>query len=355
MSLERRSLVALVCVCAQLLLTAQTAYSLPRSLEVRIYKRSLSFPVDMASIQGSETMFFTEKHSGKIRVLVGRKLLRRACADLDVNSSGERGALGIALDPRFRTNRFLYVYYTNRSPLQNRVTRFTVRRNRCRRPRHIIRLPSPSTIHQGGQLDFMHGKLFVTVGDGGNAANAQSLNTRLGKVLRYNRDGSVPRNNPFSRPRRRSAIWSYGHRNPFGLDRRPGTARLYSSENGPHCDDELNLIVRGRNYGWGGGYRCGTAGVGRNPKPPLFRWSRPVAPTDVTWYEGRLRRLSGSLFVGDFNNAVLHRFIFNRRGTRVRTHRRAHRTCCQISDVMEGPRGYLYFSTIQDIRRIVRR
>jgi glucose/arabinose dehydrogenase len=118
------------------------------------------------------------------------------------------GCVGIALDPRFRTNRFLYVYYTNRSPLQNRVTRFTVRKNRCRRPRHIIRLPSPSTIHQGGQLDFMHGKLFVTVGDGGNAANAQSLNTRLGKVLRYNRDGSIPRNNPFSRPRRRSAIWS---------------------------------------------------------------------------------------------------------------------------------------------------
>jgi glucose/arabinose dehydrogenase len=139
------------------------------------------------------------------------------------------------------------------------------------------------------------------------------------------------------------------------LDHRPGTARLYSSENGPHCDDELNLIVRGRNYGWGGGYRCGTAGVGPNPKPPLFRWSRTVAPTDVTWYRGRLNKLSGSLFVGDFNNAVLHRFIFNRRGTRVRIHRRALRTCCQISDVMEGPRGYLYFSTIQDIRRIVRR
>jgi glucose/arabinose dehydrogenase len=355
MSSEKRALVALLCVCSQILLAAQTASSLPRGHEARIYKRDLNFPVDMAWIKGTETIFFTEKASGKIRVLTGRRLLARACADLDVNSSGERGTLGIVLDPRFRSNRFLYVYYTNRSPLQNRVTRFEVRRNRCRRPRHIIHIPSPSTIHQGGQLEFMHGKLFVTVGDGGNAGNAQSLDTRLGKILRYNRNGSIPRGNPFSRPGHRSPIWSYGHRNPFGLDRRPGTSKLYSSENGPHCDDEINLIVKGRNYGWGDGYTCGTAGVGSNPKPPLFRWSNPVAPTDVTWYEGELRALSGSLYVGDFNNHRLHRFIFNRRGTRVRRHRAVYQSCCQISDVMEGPGGYLYFSTLATIRRIVRR
>jgi glucose/arabinose dehydrogenase len=354
MSSKKRVLVAMVCVCGQVLLAVHPASPLPDGLVVRKYKRNLNFPVDMAWIKGTETIFFTEKASGKIRVLVGRRLLTRPCADLDVNSSGERGALGIVLDPRFRSNHFLYVYYTNRSPLQNRVTRFTVTRNRCRGPRHIIRIPSPSTIHQGGQLDFMQGKLFVTVGDGGNASNAQSLNTRLGKILRYNRDGSIPRNNPFSRPGDRSAIWSYGHRNPFGLDHRPGTSKLYSSENGPHCDDEINLVAKGRNYGWGHGYRCGTAGVGANPKPPLFRWSNPVAPTDVTWYSGKLRKLSGSLFVGDFNAHRLHRFTFNRRGTRILRHRRTYQSCCQISDVMEGPLGYLYFSTIQTIRRIVR-
>src|SRR5919106_6380702 len=110
MSSGKRLLVALVCVCGQILLETQTASSLPRRLEVRNYRGNLNFPVDMAWVEGTKTVFFTEKATGKIRVLVGRKLLRRACADLGVNSSGERGALGIVLDPSFRTNRFLYVY-----------------------------------------------------------------------------------------------------------------------------------------------------------------------------------------------------------------------------------------------------
>lgn len=332
------------------------AQALPRNLGLRTYEGNLNFPVDMAWERHSKRIFFTEKFTGKIRVVIDGELRRRACADLDVNTAGERGALGLALHPRFRRTHFLYVYYTNRAPLENRVTRFRVIHNRCRRPRHIIRgIPSPTTVHQGGQLEFMNGKLFVSVGDGGNAANAQSLDTRLGKILRYRANGSIPRGNPFSTRSRRSPIWTYGHRNPFGLDHRPGGTKLYSSENGPECDDELNRIIKGRNYGWGPGYRCGTRGVGRRPMRPLFRWSNTVAPTDITWYEGRIRSLSGSLYVGDFNNHHLHRFLFNRRGTRIRGHRTLLRSPRQISSTTKGPGGDLYFSTMIAIKRIVRR
>ena len=342
-----------VAAVVPILLALVPAAALNRNLEVRTYKRDLNFPVDIAWERDTDRIFFTEKATGKIRVLEGKRLLHTACVRLSVNASGERGTLGIALDPQFDENHYLYVYYTNASPLENRVTRFKVVDNRCINPHHIIRgIPSPSTIHQGGQLEFVNGKLFVSVGDGGDPTNAQLLDNRLGKILRYNPDGSIPKGNPFSKEGDRNPVWSYGHRNPFGLTHEPGTTRLFETENGPACDDEVNRIKKGRNYGWGDGYRCGTAGVGPNPKSPLWRWTPTIAPTDAWWYDGSLRRLSGSLYVGDFNTRWLHRFKLNAKGTRVRSHRRIFHASRQITDVAEGPGNLLYFATMIAIKQI---
>jgi glucose/arabinose dehydrogenase len=163
-----------------------------------------------------------------------------------------------------------------------------------------------SGYHNGGQLFFLGGKLFVTVGEAHDPANAQRLSTRLGKVLRYNPDGSIPADNPVLGGHR-TAIWSYGHRNGFGLTAKPHTKLLYETENGPNCDDELNRIMRGRNYGWGNGYVCGTNGVGPNPVAPLKRWTPTIAPTDPWWYTGRITRMRGSIYMGDYNTGSLRR------------------------------------------------
>lgn len=347
-----------VCVMAAATICSSlsVAQALPRHLEAKGYKFDLRLPVDLAWVPGTDKLFFTEKATGKIRVLDGRRLLRRPCANLDVNSSGERGALGITLHPDFKHNRFLYVYYTNASPLQNRVTRFTVGANRCRRPKHIVKgIPSPSTIHQGGQLEFMKGNLFVSVGDGGNASKAQDLQTRLGKILRYKPNGTIPRSNPFFQPGNRSPVWSYGHRNPFGLTHKPRTRVLIETENGPQCDDEVNRIQKGRNYGWGAGYQCGTAGVGSNPKRPLHRWTPPIAPTDPAWYIGPLNSLSGALYVGDFNKGKLRRIDFGPGVRRVRKARSILESSRRITDVAKGPDGCLYLATLSTIQRIQRK
>jgi len=95
--------------------------------------------------------------------------------------------------------------------------------------------------------------------------------------------------------------------------------------------------------------------VGRRPKAPLFRWSNRVAPTDVTWYVGRIRSLSGSLYVGDFNRHNLHRFLLNRSGTRIRGHRILMHSPRAISSTSKGPKDDLYFTTTVAIKRIVRR
>ncbi|HYY45288.1 MAG TPA: PQQ-dependent sugar dehydrogenase [Actinomycetota bacterium] len=350
----RRFLPATVIAAGLVALTPGAAASLPSGTGVQVYKSGLHFPVDMAWVHGTNKLFFTEKNSGKIRVLAGRALLARPCATLPVNAAGERGLLGIALDPRFKTNYRLYVYYTNASPLENRVRRFVVRDNLCIQGRNIITgiLASSTGYHNGGQLEFVNGKLFVSTGEAHEASAAQDTSNRLGKVLRYNPDGTVPAGNPFGRY---NPVWSYGHRNPFGLAHKPGTSKLYETENGPQCDDEVNLIARGGNYGWGAAYRCGTAGVGANPRPPLMRWTPPIVPTDAAWYNGGLTAMTGSLYFGDFQTGRLHRLDLSASGDRITRHRIALDASAGIVDVSMGPGGWLYFSTPKAIFRIARR
>lgn len=319
------------------------------------YHGGLHFPIDMAWVPGTKRIFFTEKNTGKIRVMVRGHLLKRPCVDLKVNSLGERGALGIILRAHWYRHHQLYVYFTHATPLENRVTRFTVKHNRCTHRRPILRHISASSsgYHNGGQLVFARGKLFVTTGEAHDAGNAQSLSTRLGKVLRLRPGGRVPKSNPFSRPGDPSPVWTYGHRNPFGLAKKPGTQLLIESENGPDCDDELNRIGEGRNYGWGNAYQCGTAGVGSNPKGPLVRWTPTIVPTDVWWYRGALRSLSGSVYMGDFSSGALHRFNLDSTGRHVLSRRVILHASGGIVDVSKGPRGLLYFLTPTAIYRLV--
>lgn len=338
-------------VSALVLMAAPSAPALPNGTTVQTYERNVSAPVDMAWVRGTRRIFFTEKNTGRVRVMKGRRLLKRPCVNLDVASQGERGALGIALHPRFKKNHFLYVYYTNASPLVNRVTRFKVRKNRCRNPKLIVSGISAdsSGYHNGGQIEFAGGKLYVATGEAHDPAAAQNRNNKLGKILRLNPNGSIPSGNPFN-----NEVWSYGHRNPFGLAHKPGTRKVYQTENGPNCDDEMNIIKKGRNYGWGTGYRCGTSGVGDNPKPPEVRWSDVIVPTDLGWYSGKLKAIRG-LLGGDYGRGRIHRFTMNKRGTKVRKDQIIYNGGSAITDVAEGPGRWLYFLTQNAIKRVVKR
>ena len=347
--MSRRVSVAVALVLLALLMPAPGG-ALPSGTKVETYKGSLNFPIDMAWVKGTRKIFFTEK-SGAIRVMIGRQLLTRPCVTLDVDSSGEAGALGLVLHPRHKDNHKLYVFYTNASPRESRVSSFVVDNNLCTQKDDIVTgLNATSGYHIGGQLEFVRGKLFVSVGEDHEPAAAQATNNRLGKILRYNANGSIPNDNPFGAT---NPIWSYGHRNPFGLAHKPGTGKIYSSENGPSCDDELNYIRRGRNYGWGANYQCGTAGVGNNPKAPIRRWSNIIVPTDPTWYKGRLRALNG-LIMGDYGTGRLHRFVLNDTDSRVRTDKIVYDGPDGIVDVSKGPGGWLYLLTNNAIKRIVR-
>ena len=334
----------------------ETCGSLSTQVDAQLYKGGLDFPVDLAWVEDSDTLFFTEKATGKIRVMHGRKLVAQPCATVQAASQGEQGTLGIELDPGFEQNGYLYVYYTHAEPLENRVTRFTVAGDRCTKPEDIITgIPAlDSTLHVGGQLEIVHDKLFVAVGDGySDPSSAQDTSSPLGKVNRYNLDGSIPPDNPFSGDGDPAPAWSYGHRNPFGLAYSEESGRLYASENGPDCDDELNLIEEGANYGWGEGYECGDSGVGADARPPLVSWTPPIVPTDPWFYDGVTEELSGYLYMGDFGSGLLHRFVMNDDGTRVLRDEIVYDSPSQIVDVTEGPGELLYIATPAEIYRLV--
>lgn len=201
---------------------------------------------------------FVAEQAGRLRVIKNGALLPTPFVQLSVNSSGERGLIGIALDPDFETNNYIYLYYTvPSSPIHNRISRFTANGDVVLAGSETIILEldnlSGATNHNGGAMKFgPDGKLYVAVGENANPNRAQNLDTYHGKLLRINADGSVPSDNPFSGgSQQRQRVWSYGLRNPFTFDIEPGTGKIFVNDVGQSTWEEINDATNsGLNFGW---------------------------------------------------------------------------------------------------------
>ena len=195
---------------------------------------------------------------GQLRVIKNGALLATPFVSLTVDSTGERGLLGIAFDPNFSTNQFIYLYYTvTAAPIHNRISRFTANGDVAAVGSETVILDldtlSGATNHNGGAIHFgPDGKLYVGVGENANAANAQTLSNRLGKLLRINADGSIPSDNPFfnTATGANRAIWALGLRNPYTFAFQPGTGRMFINDVGQSAWEEINDGLAGSNYGW---------------------------------------------------------------------------------------------------------
>lgn len=201
---------------------------------------------------------FVCQQNGQLRVIKNGVLLATPFLSVSVDTTGERGLLGVAFDPDFANNGFVYIYYTvATSPRHNRVSRFkanvdVTEANSETLIFHLDDLTS-ATIHNGGAMHFgSDGKLYIAVGDNALGANAQSLDSLSGKILRINADGSIPADNPFFTTALgdRRAVWALGLRNPFTFDIRPGTSHLFINDVGEDSWEEINDGAAGANYGW---------------------------------------------------------------------------------------------------------
>lgn len=246
-----------------LLLTIQSAaYAsllLPSGFTETTIAPSLSYPTDMEF--APDGRIFVTNLGGYVHIIKNGVKLGTPFLHVDVSGGGERGLESVLLDPGFASNGYVYIYYTAPSPtVHNRISRFQADPANpdvvlANSETVLLDLDdlSSSQLHNGGSMAFgPDGKLYVTTGENANSANAQSLTTLLGKVLRLNKDGTIPTDNPFynTTTGRNRAIWALGFRNPFKLHFQPGTGRMFIHDVGSYLYEEINQGIAGGNYGW---------------------------------------------------------------------------------------------------------
>ncbi|WP_280151200.1 PQQ-dependent sugar dehydrogenase [Piscinibacter sp. XHJ-5] len=213
-----------------------------------------------AFAQAPDGRLFVAQQTGALRIIKNGALLGTPFVSLAVDSSGERGLIGVALDPGFASNGRVYVHYTTtQNGTHNRISRFTASGDVAAAGSEVVLVDLPllssATNHNGGAMHFgMDGKLYVGVGDNANSAKAQNLADPFGKLLRFNADGSIPSDNPFygTQTGLARAVWAYGLRNPFTFAVQPGTGRIHVNDVGQNTWEEINLGSPGANYGWPG-------------------------------------------------------------------------------------------------------
>jgi glucose/arabinose dehydrogenase len=260
-------------------------------------------------------LFFTEKNTGEIKVMTSQhqKILEKPFATVnDLYAHWEQGMLGLAIDPEFDSNHYVYLYYTALVDTQNsdggkvinRVVRFTDSNNTGTDMRIIMdNIPASRGYHSGGAMAFgPDGKLYITVGDATEHIFAQDPSIVIGKVLRINKDGTIPQDNPYPN----SAVYTMGHRNMYGIAfDDDGTGLI--TENGDVRYDEINLITKGGNYGFPTSQPANLPPERANDSSvkPLRSYWDTIAPTQMIYYEGdAVPELKGMFLFGSFTGDI---------------------------------------------------
>ena len=247
-----------MCLAFVVSATHASAATLTSGFQESFVATGLASPTAMAI--APDGRIFICQQGGRLRVVKNGTLLATPFLTLTVDSSGERGLLGVAFDPAFATNGYVYVYYTvPGTPAHNRLSRFTAQGDVAVAGSELRLLElnalSSATNHNGGAIHFRpapDGKLYIAVGDNGNSANSQTLGNLLGKILRVNSNGSIPSDNPFYTTAAgvNRAIWARGVRNPFTFAFQPLSGRMFINDVGENRWEEVNEGISGANYGW---------------------------------------------------------------------------------------------------------
>jgi glucose/arabinose dehydrogenase len=309
---------------------------------VEVVATNLQIPWSLAFAPDGR-LFVTER-PGRVRIFTSTVAASEVALTLDdVFAQGEAGALGVALDPDFASNRLVYVYYTAQAGggAVNRVVRYREVAGRLGERAVLVDNIPASSIHDGGRIRFgPDGLLYVTTGDAANTSRAQDLASVAGKILRINRDGTSPRENPFSSP-----IYSYGHRNPQGFDWHPATGDLWASEHGNSGNDEINVIDGGVNYGWP---RIEGSQTMPEMRAPISFYSPSVAPSGASFYRGsRFPGFANNLFVATLRGVHILRLRIDSSSPRRLAGQEPllNDRYGRIRDVVTGPDGLIYFCT----------
>jgi len=296
-------------------------------------------------------MIFTER-PGRVRVYENGKLRPQPLFTVpDVEPKGESGLMSIALHPQFASNHLLYLSYAyNTNGQQVRVVRYRETSNGLVDRTVIIENIPAAQFHAGCRLRFgPDGKLYITTGDATERELAQRLDSLAGKTLRLSDDGTVPNDNPFvGQGNARPEIWTYGNRNGQGIDFQPGTNLLFETEHGPSGfdgpggGDEVNILERGKNYGWPVIHHRATH---EGMESPLLEYTPACAPASGMFYRGSaFSQFKSNFFFGCLVGTRIIRVVLDGRHV-ISQENLLEKKYGRIRDIAEGPDGLIYFST----------
>lgn len=283
-----------------------------------------------------------------------------------VFASGQGGLLDVRLDPDFATNRTLYFTYAEPGEGGASTALASARFAETRLDNVKVLFRQEPKMSGGNHFGSRvviggDGKLWLGLGERFRFDPAQDLSNHLGKVIRLEKDGRVPADNPFAgRNDARPEIWSYGHRNIQGMAVHPATGVVWLNEHGARGGDEINIPEKGKNYGWpviayGKHYSGEKIGIGTEApgmEQPLFYWDPSIAPSGMAFYAGdKFPAWKGNLFIGSLKFNAAYRLVLD--GTQVVRQEKID-LGDNIRDIREGPDGFLYLATSSGNGRILR-
>jgi glucose/arabinose dehydrogenase len=320
---------------------------------------ALAFPAAFTVTPGGSHILYGERFTGRIRRLnLATGTITPFFKVPNVAAAGEQGLLGLALHPSYPNNTRVWAFVTR--TVSGRATNQLLRIRADGTGFTVLRSFPTGERHNGGRIMFgPDGKLYVVVGENGSPSLAQNLASLAGKVLRLNADGTVPSDNP----RAGSPIIAYGIRNSFGFTFDPKTARLWETENGPTCNDEVNLVARLtlENFGWGPSQTCSspppaprnTNQDGPSPVLPKLFFATPPALTGAAFCRQCGLSSDGRLFFGDFNTGKIRRATLTSARTAIASQAPFYDhpdAVLSLETPVDG--GPIYFSTTTNIFRL---
>jgi glucose/arabinose dehydrogenase len=322
----------------------------PGSVTIKdsVIVQCLSYPWEI--LWGPDNFIWMTERGGKIsRVNPATGTISLLHTITEVVSNGEGGLLGMVLHPDFTTTPHVFVAYNyNSGGYKEKIVRYTYTGSSLTSPVTIIENIAASSIHNGCRLLISPDlKLFISTGDASNQSLPQNVSSANGKVLRLNLDGSIPADNPIAG----NPYWSFGHRNPQGLVLANNI--LYSSEHGPSSDDEINIIEKGRNYGWPNVPGFCDAGFeqtfcsANNVREPLKAWTPTVAVCGLDYYNNDLiPQWKNSLLMVVLKEARLYQLQLNAAHTSITgTTEYFANNYGRMRDVCISPAGKVYICT----------
>jgi len=317
--------------------------------KIEVFAENLTIPWSIVWTD-NDRMLVTER-TGKIRIIQNGKLQDAPLHEFkEVSTGSEEGLMGLAIDPNYSQNKFIYVSYAyeGSDAMFIKVVRYKDNGNSLSDELILIdKLPGAKN-HAGCRLRFgPDGKLYITTGDATDRQIAQDLKNMGGKILRLNNDGSIPSDNPFPN----SPVWTYGHRNPQGIDFYPGTDVLWQTEHGPSGfdgpggGDEVNVIVKGKNYGWPIVSHDGTK---EGMIDPVLVFTPAEAPASGMFYKsGIISQFKNNFFFGCLRGRGIMRVIVDEKDpSKVLSHEKMKDVDVgRVREIAEGPDGAIYFSS----------